>query len=271
MRRLARLVLALSIGLSLPRVASAQGAGMAEPGAVLQDGWRISLGAGIGLRPDYEGSRSLVAMALPQFDIRYRDSLFATSAGGAPALGVNLLGEGAWRAGPLMRLRFPRYQNANAALAGLGNVGWVPELGGFLEYRAGVLRLGAEVRRGVGDHDGVIAELRADAVLRPASGLVVSFGPRLNLGDESFVRRYFGVDPTQSANSGYAPYRPGGGVTSVGASLFASYAITSNLSVTGFAAYSRLQAGAADSPIVRGRGDPNQFFTALSLSYAFSW
>jgi outer membrane scaffolding protein for murein synthesis (MipA/OmpV family) len=172
----------------------------------------------------------------------------------------------------VVRLRFPRQEKANAVLRGMGDVDWTPEVGGFVEYRAGYFRLGGEVRRGVGDHDGVVAELRADAVTRPADGLTLSFGPRLNLGDESFTRRYFGVDTLQSARTGYPTHRPGGGVTSVGAAVFASYALTSKLSLTGIVEYNRLQGGAADSPLVRGgRGDANQVFTALSLTYSFGW
>jgi len=242
-----------------------------EPGAVHTGPFRVSLGIGVALRPDYTGSRSTVAMVLPQADVRWRDSVFISTTGGLPSLGANLLDTTGWRAGPVVRLRFPRYQNSNAALNGMGNIGWTPEVGGFLEYRSGSFRLGGEVRRGVGDHDGIVAELRADAVLRPVDGMVLSFGPRLNLGDESFTRRYFGVDANQAARTGYATHRPGAGVTSVGAAAFATYALTSNLSLTGLVEYSRLQNGAADSPLVQGRGDVNQVFTALSLTYSFGW
>lgn len=245
---------------------------VSEPGAVRQGDFRISLGMGVALRPDYAGARSQVGMVAPVFDVRWRDTLFLSTTGGLPSLGANLVNTGGWRAGPVVRLRFPRQEKSNAALRGMGNVDWTPEVGGFVEYRAGVFRLGGEIRRGVGDHDGIVAELRADAVLRPADGLVVSFGPRLNLGDESFTQRYFGVDQRQAARTGYAVHRPGAGVTSAGAAVFASYALTSKLSLTGIVEYSRLQNGAADSPLVRGgRGDPNQFFTALSLTYSFGW
>jgi outer membrane scaffolding protein for murein synthesis (MipA/OmpV family) len=245
---------------------------LTEPGVVRQGNFRVSLGMGVALRPDYAGSRSLVALPAPVVDARWRDSLFLSTAGGLPSLGANIVNESGWRAGPVVRLRFPRQQSANSALRGMGNVGWAPEVGGFLEYRAGFLRLGGEVRHGVGEHDGIVAELRADAVVRPIEGMVLSFGPRLNLGDESFTQRYFGVDAAQSARTGYATHRPGGGVTSVGAAVFATYALTSRLSLTGVVEFNRLQGGAADSPLVRGgRGDPNQVFTALSLTYSFGW
>ncbi len=262
----------------VPAVAQAQAPSVAapdtvtEPGAARQGNFRVSLGMGVALRPDYAGSRSTTLMAAPVVDLRWRDTVFLSTTGGLPSLGANLINEGGWRVGPVVRLRFPRQEKANAVLRGMGDVDWTPEVGGFVEYRAGYFRLGGEVRRGVGDHDGVVAELRADAVMRPADGLMLSFGPRLNLGDESFTRRYFGVDARQAARTGYPLHRPSGGVTSVGAAVFASYALTSRLSLTGIVEFNRLQGGAADSPLVRGgRGDPNQVFTALSLSYSFGW
>jgi len=272
-------VVAIAVAASLaPALAQAQAPSVAapdavsEPAAVRQGNVRVSLGMGVALRPDYAGSRSQTLMPAPVIDLRYRDTLFLSTTGGLPSLGANLINESGWRAGPVVRLRFPRQEKANAVLRGMGDVDWTPELGGFVEYRAGFFRLGGEVRRGVGDHDGVVAELRADAVTRPADGLTLSFGPRLNLGDESFTRRYFGVDALQSARTGYALHRPTGGVTSVGAAVFASYALTSRLSLTGIVEFNRLQGGAADSPLVRGgRGDPNQVFTALSLTYSFGW
>jgi outer membrane protein len=270
-------VFAVAASLAAP-VAHAQAPSVAapdavtEPGAVRQGNVRVSLGMGVALRPDYAGSRSQTLMPAPVVDIRFRDTLFLSTTGGLPSLGANVINDGTWRVGPVVRLRFPRQEKANAVLRGMGDVDWTPEVGGFVEYRAGFFRLGGEIRRGVGDHDGVVAELRADAVARPADGLTLSFGPRLNLGDQSFTQRYFGVDSLQAARTGYAVHRPGGGVTSVGAAVFASYALTSRLSLTGIVEFNRLQGGAADSPLVRGgRGDANQVFTALSLTYSFGW
>lgn len=272
-------VVAFAVAAALPALpAHAQAPALAapdpvsEPGAVRRGNLRIALGMGVALRQDYPGSRSQVALPVPAVDVRWRDTLFLSTIGGMPSLGANVINGPGWRAGPVVRLRFPRQEKANAALRGMGDVDWAPEIGAFLEYRAGFFRLGGEIRRGVGDHDGVVAELRADAVVRPIEGLVLSFGPRLNLGDESFTRRYFGVDQLQSARTGYPAFRPGGGVTSVGAAIFASYALTSNLSLTGILEVNRLQNGAADSPLVRGgRGDATQVFTALSLTYSFGW
>jgi len=241
-----------------------------EPGTVRQGNFRVSLGAGFAVRPDYAGSRSMVAMPLPLVDVRWRDTLFLSTAGGLPSIGANLINANGWRAGPVLRLRFPREQKTNAVLRGMGDIGWAPEIGAFVEYRVGLVRLGAEVRHGTGGHDGLVGEVRADAVLRPINGMVLSFGPRLNLGNDSFTRRYFGVDTQQAARTGYAPYRPGGGLTSAGVGVFASYALTSNWSVAAIVEFNRLLGGAADSPLVRGgRGNPNQVFGALSLTYSF--
>jgi len=266
-----------SLLLALP--AQAQSAGDPPPGAGevrLRAGmppgdWRVSVGAAGIVRPDYLGSNRYRVTALPSLDIRYRDLAFVTSFGGLPGAGVNVIRSGGLLAGPIIRLRFSRDEGANPALRGLGDVGVAAEIGGFIEYRATNLRVAAEVRRGVGGHEGVVASIRADAVLRPLEGLTVSFGPRLNLGDAEFTRTYFGITAQQSARSGYARFKPSGGVTSVGAGVFANYALTRNIAVQALVEYQRLQADAANSPIVSQRGNPNQVAAVLSATYAFNW
>ena len=248
------------------------GAGEVRLGAGAPPGdWRLSLGAAAIVRPDYLGSSRYQVTALPALDVRYRDIAFVTTFGGLPAAGVNLIRSGGLLAGPIIRLRFARDQDNNPALRGLGDVNAAAEIGGFIEYRATNFRLAAEVRRGVGGHEGIVANLRADAVVRPVQGLTVSFGPRLNLGDGEFTRTYFGITPQQSARSGYAPFRPSGGVTSIGAGVFANYALSRNIALQGALEYQRLQGGALDSPIVSRRGDPNQILFLLSATYAFTW
>lgn len=264
----------LAAALLAPVPAPAQTAGDPPPGATgTQRGtppadWRLAIGAGAVLRPAYLGSDTYVGTGLPQIDLRYRDIAFLSTFGGLPGVGVNALrGEGLL-AGPVLRLRFPRDEGANAALRGLGDVGWVPEAGVFLDYRATWFRAAAEVRAGLGDHTGAVGDFRLEGILRPWPGLTLSAGPRLSLGSRDFVQTYFGVTPGQARRSGLAPYRPASGLTSVGAGLFANQAVTEQLSVQFVADYARLSDPLRDSPIVR---DANQWVVGLSATYAFSW
>jgi outer membrane scaffolding protein for murein synthesis (MipA/OmpV family) len=66
------------------------------------------------------------------------------------------------------------------------------------------------------------------------------------------------------------PYRPTGGFTSVGVAAAAEYRWSPTWSTTLFGGYKRLVGSAADSPVTRRFGSPNQFNVGVSLSYSFT-
>jgi len=47
--------------------------------------------------------------------------------------------------------------------------------------------------------------------------------------------------------------------------------LSDTLSVGVFGGYDRLANGVADSPLIKKRGDPNQFMGGLRLSYEFGY
>jgi len=114
-----------------------------------------------------------------------------------------------------------------------------------------------------------VADLGLDVVQR-FGRITLSAGPRLALGDGEFTRTYFGVTPAEAALNGQvAPYRPSGGITSVGATAAISYDWSQQWSSTAFVTYKRLVGDAADSPIVERFGSENQVGLGLTLSYSF--
>jgi outer membrane protein len=107
-------------------------------------------------------------------------------------------------------------------------------------------------------------------VVQRFGAVTLSAGPRLALGDSEFTRTYFGVTPAEAALNGQVvPYRPSGGVTSVGATAAVSYDWSQQWSTTAFVSYKRLVGDAADSPIVKRFGSENQVGLGLTLSYSF--
>jgi MipA family protein len=69
---------------------------------------------------------------------------------------------------------------------------------------------------------------------------------------------YFGINATQSFNSGYAQYYPGAGLRSVG--------VGTSATGVAFGSYNRLTDIAAGSPLVSGpAGSPNQFVVAFRM------
>src|SRR5690606_5956318 len=124
-------------------------------GADPSDDWRVTIGGGGMLRPDYLGSDDYEFLALPLFDLRYRDRFFLSTRDG---LGANLLDSPNWRAGPVLKYRHRRDQDDNAALRGLGDVDSAGEAGGFVHYDLRPFSAGAEVRQGFGGHEGLIGD-----------------------------------------------------------------------------------------------------------------
>ena len=97
-------------------------------------------------------------------------------------------------------------------------------------------------------------------------------GPRLSVTDATFNQAYFGINATQSFNSGYAQYYPGGGLRSVGVGASALWRINEKLNLVAFGSYNYLGDIAANSPIVSGpAGSRNQFIVGTALSWRFDW
>jgi MipA family protein len=154
--------------------------------------------------------------------------------------------------------------------ANLPEVKLTPEIGLFAQgHVTPALRLRAEVRRGIGGHDGWISEISADAIARDGDKWLVSIGPRLTLTDGRYQRAYFGVTPAASAASGLATYRPDGGVSAAGLSASGLVQLDKRWGLAAYARYDRLVGDAGRSPITRGPGSRNQPSVGLALSYIF--
>ena len=112
------------------------------------DGWSLTIGAGTLHAPAYEGDDETRLSLLPNIQVAYGDRFFASVQEG---VGYKLVNDGDLVAGPIARIRFSRDEDGDQPfavsgedtrdLAGLGDVGASVELGGFLNYRAGWLRM----------------------------------------------------------------------------------------------------------------------------------
>lgn len=238
-------------------------------------GWSVSLGAAPAFGPIYQGADDYGLSVFPDLRVAYGEKFFASVPEG---LGYNVVNKGTWKAGPIARIRFGREEDTGGSpfllvgesddLLGLGNIPAAAELGGFVERRSGAIRLRAEARRGFGAHQGVIGDLSASYAWRFGK-TIVSAGPRATLASADYVERYFGVDASQSLASGLSPYDPDGGLVSYGVGMNAVRPLSRRVTAAFIANYERITGDAADSPIVRDRGDADQVSLILSLSYRF--
>jgi outer membrane protein len=181
--------------------------------------------------------------------------------------------------GPAAHFRRGRDVGTFSELAGLNDIDFAVELGGYAEYWfTPWLRTRGELTAGVTGHNGVVGYLSADVVV-PAGPWQFSAGPRLTLASSDTMNTYFGVSAAEAAataalvaSTGLAAlpaYSAGGGVFSWGAGGKVKYRWSQAWAAHAFVEYSRLADDAANSPIVIQRGDPNQWIFGLGVMYSF--
>ena len=255
---------ALAAGLAVlaPAEASAQDAeGLGD------EPLRTRIAAGAQVVPSYPGADSISIR--PLFDVsRARgDEHFGFEAADE-SFGFAVLRFGRLSFGPA--LGFEGSRTADDVGAELPKVGFTVEAGGFAEYQmTDDFRLRAEVRKGLGGHKGLIANLGADFVVRDGDDWLFSIGPRMTVADDNYHDAYFSVAPEDSGPSGLPAYNAGGGIQSVGATAGYLQQLNERWGLYSYAKYDRLIGDAADSPIVRELGSRNQFSGGVALTYTF--
>lgn len=232
--------------------------------------WIMTLGGSLQLGPKYEGASSVGVSFMPSISWRRPgepegfsapdDSLdYALYETDRFSFGV----AGSWKEG--------RYSSSSNRLFGMRDVPWTVEAGVFAEFWPILdrLRTRVEIRQGFHGHHGVVADLSADWVER-LGRFTLSGGPRLSLGNASYMRRNFGVTLEETlANGLLAPYRPSGGAKSVGFATALQYTWSSAWSTTLFARYDRMIDEAARSPLVQTIGKRDQVTVGVGANYSF--
>jgi outer membrane scaffolding protein for murein synthesis (MipA/OmpV family) len=223
-----------------------------------------SLGVGAAVRPEFEGSHRYTTQAMPVVNFRYGPAFLTMGQG----LGVHLPLAPGWSVAPSLRYRWARREKKSELLKGLGNIKAGAEAGGTLRWQPGPAGLALKVFQGVGRADGLTAELEASYGTLLTESLKGSVSLSTMFADRAYNRDYFGITPTQSANSGYQVYDPKAGFKHVGVSCALGYALTESLELGLMAGYKRLTGPAAESPLVK-RGSADQFLSALSVGVNF--
>lgn len=153
----------------------------------------------------------------------------------------------------------------------LDKVGTSVELGlGAQTWLTPSVRLRAEVRKAVSGHKAFVSNISADYVVQHGDDWLVSVGPRVTIADGKYHRRYYGVRASEAVPlSGLTPYRPKGGLHSVGVAASGQYQLTDQWGVAAYAKYERLVGDAADSPVTREYGSRHQPSVGVAVSYTF--
>jgi outer membrane protein len=240
----------------------------------------VRIGAGPGVYPTFEGSKTYGAHVVPVISLKYRDlvevvnneikvtafnRLFTSEMGTAQERRTGYL-----RVGPLFSINFGRGEGDNPALKGLGDVGTSIEVGAFVAYLRNDNRWRIRARQDVASgHRGATVQLDYTRTFVKGPRLSFSASAGLELASSVYLKSFFGVDPLQSQRSGLPVFHPSGGLKDGSLSINGSYALSDHWSVFLNAGYERLLGDAAASPLVKLRGSPNVASASSFVVYSF--
>ena len=161
----------------------------------------------------------------------------------------------------------PRDASDDPRLRGLGNVDATSRAALFAQYKHGWVRATANVSWDVGGNkEGMLAKLAVDAVFHPAPKLELFVGPQLTYGNSQYEQTLFGVNASQSYQSGLPTYTPKSGLTQVALEVGANYALSKSWVVSTKVVAGRLEGDSANSPIVEKKV---QDTVGIYLAYKF--
>ena len=259
MKSVSIVLIPLVAGLAMATPASAQD-GNAE-------GKRTRIAIGPQVVPSWPGSDDVSFRPFFDIDTATGEQPFEFEAPDE-GFGFGLVKTGGLSFGPSLGFEGERKSEAVGGI--LPKVKLSVELGAFANYEiSDNLRLRAEVRQAVSGHDGLIANLGADYIIRDADDYLFSIGPRVTITDNKFQDSYYSVTPAQSIASGLPAYDAGGGVQSVGATAGFIKQLSERWGIYTYAKYERLVGDPADSPVIAAYGSKDQFYGGLAVTYTF--
>ena len=272
--------------LSTPAFAQTSGPVDAPPNPPSTAADRVTIGVGAVNTPDYEGSGdniwtpgAVVVGTVSGYDFFTRGKqLYVDLARDRPGPGSNL------ELGVIAGFRNDRTGDLkNETVDALGNIDNAYEAGAFVGFsRTGVITsdydtLTARVAfvHDVSDtYDSYVVTPQVNYTTPLSPATLVSLSVSADYVGKGYGRTYFGVTPVGSLASGLPTYDfDDSNWSRVNLSFFALQSLSGDLrrglGVGAGVLYGRLLGDYADSPVVRGQGDRDQWNYAVGLTYTF--
>lgn len=244
------------------------------------------VGLGVFSVPDYYGSDDRKAAVAPIIRYQFSDTQYVQLLG--PEVRANLVPYRTdLRAGPLIRFRQRRDDDVDdSVVKRMHPVATATEIGAFVDYHYPIdpnnplhkVVFSADlVANTTGVYSGPSGNIRATYYYPFAQGFMgkpllgtVGFG--LFFASDHFNDRYFGVHGSDVAlfpQLGGRAYKAEGGLTSIKIPFSLTSQVDPKWLVTVAGRYERLLGDAKDSPVVKNRGDENQWIIGVAGSYLF--
>lgn len=269
---------------ALALVAVPAAAQEAPPADTVYDETWLSVGAGLGYGPSYDGSDDYVAFPLPIVQGRIAGvSIQPRPAGFALDFVPDAAQGPGFALGPAGRVRSNRArQIKDPVVAAAGELDTAIELG----VAAGLslpkvlnpydsLTFGMDALWDVaGAHRGRTLSPGVTYFTPLSRGIAASLSLSAEHADDDFAQYYYSVSPAQSAASGLPRFTAEDGWTKAGATVLLGFDLDGDLTNGGLAAvaiggHSRMLGDAKATPYTSLRGSAGQWFGAVGLGYTF--
>ena len=215
--------------------------------------WDVTLGAGVSLRPTFEGSDRTIVRPLPVLSVTWRDTI-SFGEGGLSAtwhrkrfrIGAGLTfdpGRKDHSSGGI-------FESGDDRLRGLGTIDASLGLRGFAAWRLGPANFEVSATKFTGrQNDGVLASLGASLPLPLGRKLMVMPHVRASWASGKTMQTYFGVTAVQAAASIFPRFDAGSGVRDVRGGVNIIYRLSPHWFLAADTSVTRLLGDAARSPI----------------------
>lgn len=228
----------------------------------------FSIGGGIGMKSDYEGSSDYEPVPVPTGSAQFENGMFVKMLG--LNLRANLIPSNFWRLGPMYNYRVERDDVEDNRVDRMKDVDDAHELGVFGGIGWQGWFLFFDLLADTSDsHEGWTGKLAGGYNWVISKDLVFSMGAHTTYADDDYMQTYFGVNRKDSERSGLDRYDADEGIKDVGLDLGLNWGFAQRWDLRGLFQISQLVGDADDDSPVVDQGSETQLFTAALVVFKF--
>ncbi len=229
--------------------------------------FKTSLGLGVGMVPDYEGSDDYEAVVIPFAKVLWESGRYVLLDGNS--LRINILSD-EWQFGPILQYRRGRDNVDNDRVDNMDDIDAAVEAGAFLAYKNGSWLFGIDAVTDVSnEHDGYLITLRGAYTAELSQYASLTPFISTTYADDDYMETYFQVDADNVGSSGLEYRDAEACFKDVSFGLNCDYDITDQAIIRITGVYTVLLDDAKDSPIVDDEGDDGQMYLGLLCIFHF--
>ncbi len=228
----------------------------------------FSIGGGIGVAPDYEGSSDYELVPVPTGSVKFDNGMYVKLLG--LNLRANLIPSNFWRLGPVYNYRAERDSVEDNRVDRMKKVSDANEFGifGGIEWENWYVFL--DLLADTGDaHDGSYGTLKGGYNWVISSEWMLTMGAFGTYASDDYMSTYFGVTGRDSARTGLDAYDADGGMKDIGLDFGLNWGLAPNWDLRGLFQIKQLVGDADDNSPVVDQGSETQLFTAVLVAFKF--